>query len=267
MPWTHQGKIIREGRGWVDANGVKHPTNWASWSDEEKTSKGLVWQEPPAPYDNRFWWDAETPKALDTLKPEWVAQVKAQAGSLLAQTDWYVTREAETGKRMPPKVLAYREAVRATADGVAADLEAAVDHAEFVAIATSFAWPDPEANLTPNATLVNAERDRRLHGDFLFNGVAFQRDPTSLQRITGAATLAGFALGAGAQPGDLRWANPDRDFVWIASDNSIVPMDAQTAFAFGQVAASVETDLIFKAKALRAMDPIPLDYTDDKWWS
>ena len=49
MPWKHQGKIIREGRGWVDADGVKHPTNWASWSDEEKTAKGLVWQDPPPP--------------------------------------------------------------------------------------------------------------------------------------------------------------------------------------------------------------------------
>ena len=157
MPYFYSGRLIREGRGWVDAKSVKHPTNWASWSDEEKTAKGLVWQAPPAPYDSRFWWDAETPKDIATLKPEWVAQVKQQAGSLLAQTDWYVTREAETGKRMPPKVLAYRDAVRATADGVIADLEAAVDHAEFVAIATSFAWPDPDAEMT-EAELLAAER-------------------------------------------------------------------------------------------------------------
>ena len=118
----------------------------------------------------------------------------------------------------------------------------------------------------PTAEDVNAERERRLTGDFTFAGRKFQRDPRSLQRITGAATLAGFALGAGAQPGNLRWANPDRDFVWIAADNSLVPMDAQTAFAFGQFAANVETGVIFAAKRLREMNPIPADFADDKWW-
>ena len=113
---------------------------------------------------------------------------------------------------------------------------------------------------------VNAERDRRLQADFEFQGKMYQRDTISLQRITGAATLAGFAIAAGAQPGNLRWANPDQDFGWIASDNTITPMDAQTCFAFGQAAAAVETRLIFRAKVLRNMDPIPVDYTEDSWW-
>ena len=113
---------------------------------------------------------------------------------------------------------------------------------------------------------VNAERDRRLAADFEFQGKMYQRDTVSLQRITGASTLAGFAIAAGAQPGNLRWANPDQDFGWIASDNTITPMDAQTCFAFGQAAAAVETRLIFRAKELRGMDPIPADYTDDSWW-
>jgi len=114
---------------------------------------------------------------------------------------------------------------------------------------------------------VNLERDRRLAADFEFNGKQYQRDPTSLQRITGAATLAGFAIAAGAQPGNLRWANPESDFGWIASDNTITAMDAQTCFAFGQAAAAVETRLIFAAKALREMEPIPADYAADEWWS
>lgn len=117
------------------------------------------------------------------------------------------------------------------------------------------------------SSMVNAERDRRLAADFEFQGKMYQRDPTSLQRITGAATLAGFAIAGGAQPGNLRWANPESDFGWIASDNSITAMDAQTCFAFGQAAAAVETRLIFAAKALRSMDPIPADYASDLWWS
>lgn len=113
---------------------------------------------------------------------------------------------------------------------------------------------------------VKEERNRRLEADFLFNGKMFQRDSKSLDRITGAATLAGFAIANGAQPGDLRWANPDRDFGWISSDDTVVPMDAQTTFQFGQVAASIETSIVFAAKALREMDPIPTDYKDDKYW-
>lgn len=114
---------------------------------------------------------------------------------------------------------------------------------------------------------VNRERDRRLAGDFLFNGVLFQRDAVSLQRITGAATQAGFAMLNGSQPGDMRWFNPAADFVWISSNNTLVPMDAQTCYAFGQAASAVETALIFKAKALREMNPIPADYTNDSYWT
>jgi len=112
---------------------------------------------------------------------------------------------------------------------------------------------------------VNQERARRLQQDFTFNGVAFQRDTVSLSRITGAATLAGFAVGAGAQEGNLRWANADQDFAWIASDNSVVPMDAQTCFAFGQAAAAVETTIVFAAKSLRELAPIPDPATWAGW--
>lgn len=116
------------------------------------------------------------------------------------------------------------------------------------------------------AEMVKAERDRRLEADFEFQGKMYQRDSKSLDRITGAATLAGFAIAAGAQVGDLRWANATRDFGWIASDDTVTTMDAQTAFAFGQAAAERETSIVFAAKTLREMDPIPTDYTDDGYW-
>lgn len=119
---------------------------------------------------------------------------------------------------------------------------------------------------------IAAERDRRLPLDFEFNGKMYQRDTKSLQRITGAGTLAGLFIGAGGSPTSLKWhatsevPNPD-DFAWIASDDSLTPMDAATVFAFSREAATVETRLIFAAKALRNMDPIPDDFTDDKWWT
>lgn len=120
-----------------------------------------------------------------------------------------------------------------------------------------------------NDVMVKIERDRRLNEDFLFQGVAYQRDDRSLRRITGAATLAGFAVAAGSPVGNLLWHNPEdgvSEFGWIASDNSVTPMDAQTCFAFGQAAASVESDIVFAAKTLREMDPIPADFVDDQWW-
>ena len=113
---------------------------------------------------------------------------------------------------------------------------------------------------------INDERDRRLAGDFTFADAQFQRDAVSVQRITGAATLAGFAVANGAQPGNLRWHGGDTDFAWIASDNTLVTMDAQTCLQFGQACANVETRLIFAAKALREMEPIPRDFADDGYW-
>ena len=43
-------------------------------------------------------------------------------------------------------------------------------------------------------------------------------------------------------------------------------MDAQTALAFGQGASGYKSALVFAGSNLKQMDPIPEDYTDDKWW-
>lgn len=160
MPYSYNGKIIREGRSWTDDAGIKHPPTWASWSDAEKASKGLVWQDPPAAYDNRFWWDAATPKALDDVTADGVttpglrsvykARVKEQAGQLLAATDWYVVRNAETGQAIPASVLTHRSAVRAYSDYLEGEIDAAADHAAFVALfeastdagAPMYSWPE-----------------------------------------------------------------------------------------------------------------------------
>lgn len=118
----------------------------------------------------------------------------------------------------------------------------------------------------PSASDVAAERDRRLAADFTFQGKMYQRDPKSLQRIAGAAQMASLALASGAQADDLRWHGGDSDFGWIASDDTVTPMTAPTMIAFGQAAAAMETQIIFAARNLRRMDPIPADFTEDTWW-
>ncbi len=170
--WTYQGKRIKEGRAWKNADGIQHPTSWGRWSDDEKTAAGLVWADDPAPFDNRFWWDASTPKALEDvnavdedgnpvmlngeqvvtlgLKSQWKATIKAQAGGLLAATDWYVTRNAETGEAVPSSVSQYRAAVRTASGNIEAAIDAAADHTAFMALfdapedgkAPIADWPD-----------------------------------------------------------------------------------------------------------------------------
>ena len=114
--------------------------------------------------------------------------------------------------------------------------------------------------------LVQIERDRRLLENFVFAGEPFDFDADSQQNITGAGASAGFAIGAGALPGDLRWADPYTDFVWLDKNNSYMSMDAQTCFAFSQAAMQHKSAHIFAARALKDMDPIPDDFTDDVYW-
>jgi hypothetical protein len=113
---------------------------------------------------------------------------------------------------------------------------------------------------------VSAERDRRIEAGFLFAGHMFQLDLQSKARITGAATLAGFAIGAGVSADDLRWNGAAVDFTWLSQSNAVVPMDAPTCFAFGAAAAEHERAHIFAARALKDLAQIPADYADDAYW-
>lgn len=113
---------------------------------------------------------------------------------------------------------------------------------------------------------IKAERDRRLNADFLFQDTLFQRDPISVQRIAGAAQLAALAIMGGAQAGDVHWHGGDEAFGWIASNDTVVTMDAFTVINFGRAAAARETQLIFAARYLRMLDPVPEDFADDRWW-
>ena len=113
---------------------------------------------------------------------------------------------------------------------------------------------------------VNEERDRRMHSQFDFNTWTFDSNTAALNRITGAATLAGFALAAGAQAGDYLWHGGTTPFSWILNDNSVIQIDAPTMFAIGQAAATWGAAHVFAARALKDMDPIPADFADDAHW-
>lgn len=142
----------------------------------------------------------------------------------------------------------------------------AVSGPEDVGPGEFYSEAEPDIYVSIRSVEVDTERDRRIDAGVEFLGVAFQSRATDRENIAGAAQLGFMAVVAGAQPGDLRWSNPDADFAWIASDNTLVPMDAQTVVAFGKAAAERKQALIFAARQLKDMAEIPVDYTDDKWW-
>lgn len=113
---------------------------------------------------------------------------------------------------------------------------------------------------------IDRERDRRIATLFVFEGVPYQLDADSQRFITAKGAQAKFAILAGVQLNDLRWADPDKDFGWIATDNSVTPMDAQTMAAFADAADLWVTAHIMASHTIKAMDPIPADYAADQYW-
>lgn len=113
---------------------------------------------------------------------------------------------------------------------------------------------------------ISAERDRRIDGGFEFQGVRYQSRPQDRENIAGAAVAALAAISAGAAIGNYRWHGGNSDFQWIAEDNTLHLMDAQTMFAFGQAAMAHKQAMIFAARTLKDMSEIPADYADDQYW-
>lgn len=113
---------------------------------------------------------------------------------------------------------------------------------------------------------ISQERNRRLLENFVFMGHRFDFDPDSVANITGAGASAGVAVSLGAVVGNLRWANPDTDFVWLSAANVSVPMDAQTCFAFSQAAMMHKQAHVFAARALKDAVELPDNWKDDAFW-
>ena len=146
----------------TDINGTQYPANWLRFATtEEKSVVGITEvADEDNSFDNRFYWSKDLPKALndreesdeagnplyvqvlgevdgqpamvDTterlvtkgLKSNFISQIKNTAGSILAQTDWYITRKAEIGTEVPSEIAIYRAAVRVKAD----ELEIAINN-------------------------------------------------------------------------------------------------------------------------------------------
>jgi len=137
MPYFLNGTQLRVGKSFRGPDGTWYPNTFLRHAtQEQKDAVGVTWVPDPTPVDTRFYWDHNLPKRLEDepavdenddpvldedgvqiintgLKTQWIRQQKETAGSLLAQSDWYVTRKAEAGTEIPADVATYRTAVRA----------------------------------------------------------------------------------------------------------------------------------------------------------
>ena len=147
------GKHLPEGTSFYDANGTQYGAGWLNQATEEqKLAIGITWVIDPVRADDRFYWNGEinnakaledklevkedgtplykqvydkvTKSMVDTteqvvtkgLKSNFISQVKQTAGSLLAQTDWYVVRKAERNVDIPANIITKRATIVTEAD-------------------------------------------------------------------------------------------------------------------------------------------------------
>ena len=129
--WKYGDRIIRPGKGWVDDNKVRHPSNWHIWSKEEKAKYNITEIIEDSPPDSRLYsWSVDsngkitsTAKALDSVKFSLKDMVKEQQGSLLSQTDWAYIRHYDAGTDVPANIETWRNAIRTKAT----EMENAID--------------------------------------------------------------------------------------------------------------------------------------------
>lgn len=156
-------------------DGIQYPANWLRLATEaEKSAIGITWQADPVRADDKFYWDGNiaNPKALEDklevkedgsplmvqkynpvteamedtdkqvvtkgLKSNFIAQVKKTAGSILAQTDWMVTRKVERDVAIPAEVVDYRASVVSKADELEASISAVTSVEELASLDLSF---------------------------------------------------------------------------------------------------------------------------------
>ena len=161
---------------------TNYPANWLRLSTaEEKTALGIVEVADPKVYDNRFYWNDGSAKALDDVNATYAedaldgsykkgdlkkdadgnqliiygvktilkSQEKATAQSLLSKYDWYVTRKSEKGTAIPTEITTYRDAVRTACNTRETEISNCADTA---ALVTLYGNTEKDGVITENMT-------------------------------------------------------------------------------------------------------------------
>lgn len=158
MAFLLNGQPLGVDRPFTDADGTQYPANWLRHaSADEKAAIGITEVADPERFDERFYWGVGNPKALEDngedkgLKSLWVAKQKDIAASMLAPTDWYVTRKAETDVAIPSAVSTRRAAIRTTCGTRESEINACDTTDALAALLTNPAEVmDSEGNMVAN---------------------------------------------------------------------------------------------------------------------
>ena len=181
------GKTLQYDRAFTN-NGISYPANWLRLTTlEEKQAIGIT--EVPDPiqpvWDQRFYWGVDNPKDHAGLVDLWVSNVKQTAGSLLAPSDWYVTRNAENGSAIPQDVLDRREEIRNYSNVKEITLTATTSTDELAVYVTSqdfSEWAPPvvveEPVEEPSDTLTSSS-NTSVSGDAGVDSIVFTPNATS----------------------------------------------------------------------------------------
>ena len=170
------GQTIRPGKAWTDQNGVTHPASWHTYSAERKTELGITEiVQRPHPNSVLYNWSynddgtvASTAKSLDDVnevdengdplldddgvqvvtkgvKSNLIANVKSQQGALLAETDWAVIRNADTGDAIPANIATYRADIRSKATAMETAITDAADTDAVAALFVTYTVEDDDS--------------------------------------------------------------------------------------------------------------------------
>ena len=158
---------------------IQYPSNWLRFSSaEDRAALGITWEAEATRADDRFYWngDINNPKALEDreevneegnpmyvkvlgevdgepamvdsderlvtkgLKSNWIAQVKATAGTMLATTDWMVIRKAERDVPIDPDVATKRAAIITEANRLETAIQSCSTVVELMAVVATQNW-------------------------------------------------------------------------------------------------------------------------------
>ena len=180
MAYKLNGKTLQADRGFTHNEIQYPRSWLVKSTEAERTAIGITWEDDVVRADDRYYWngDINNPKALDDvdakdedgnqlyvqaydstanngeggmvdtseklvtrgLKYTMINQVKTTAGSLLSQTDWYVTRKAERDVAIPEDVATKRAAIVAESDRLETAIAATTTVEELIAVMNAQNW-------------------------------------------------------------------------------------------------------------------------------
>ena len=111
---------------------------------------------------------------------------------------------------------------------------------------------DPPPPEPVNTDAIEAEKFRRFEQGFTFQSNTYQARQIDIGNFNGATLAAFLAVSLeGKTAGDLRWADPNKDFFWVTKDNESVPLDAPTMIVLGKTAMAYVSHITTRARYLK----------------